>query len=189
MKEDFNMVVAIIVIILVLIAIFAISIYNSLVKKGNACEEAFSTMDVYLKKRYDLIPNLVNTVKGYATHEKETLEKVVALRNNAASASDSQEILKNNDALTQGISKIFALAEAYPDLKANSNFAKLQEELSSVEKDISNARKYYNGCVKEFNNTLMVFPNNIFAGIFGFKKKPMYEVTDSAERENVKVEF
>ena len=167
------MVIGIVVAVVVIIALFAVSVYNRLIKGANSCEEAFSTMDVYLKKRYDLIPNLVNTVKGYT----------------AAKASADEDVMKANADLSKGISKLFALAEAYPDLKANTNFIALQEQLEAVEKDIANARKYYNGCVKDFNNTLMVFPNNIFAGLFGFKKKPMFEVADAAERENVKVEF
>lgn len=183
------MVIGIVVAVVVIIALFAVSVYNRLIKGANSCEEAFSTMDVYLKKRYDLIPNLVNTVKGYAKHEAETLEAVVELRNTAAKASADEDVMKANADLSKGISKLFALAEAYPDLKANTNFIALQEQLEAVEKDIANARKYYNGCVKDFNNTLMVFPNNIFAGLFGLKKKPMFEVADAAERENVKVEF
>ena len=183
------MVLIIVIAILVIIALFAISVYNRLIKGANSCEEAFSTMDVYLKKRYDLIPNLVNTVKGYAGHESSTLKEVVALRNSATDATGSKDIMKANADLSKGITKLFALAEAYPDLKANTNFLKLQEQLTGLEKEISNARKYYNGCVKSYNNTLMVFPNNIFAGMFGFKKKPMFEVADQKEKENVKVEF
>ena len=183
------MVLIIVIVILIIIAAFAISVYNRLIKSANSCEEAFSTMDVYLKKRYDLIPNIVNTVKGYAAHETNTLKDVIALRNSAADATDSGDIMKANADLSKGISKLFALAEAYPDLKANTNFLKLQDQLTDLEKEISNARKYYNGCVKSYNNTLMVFPNNIFAGMFGFKKKPMFEVADQEERENVKVEF
>lgn len=183
------MMIAIILGIVVILALYAMNLYNKLIKSSNTCEEAFATMDVYLKKRYDLIPNIVNTVKGYAAHENSTLKEVIAMRNSAADASDPATVMKANADLSKGISKIFALAEAYPDLKANTNFIALQEQLGTIEKEIANARKYYNGCVKSFNDTMMVFPNNFFAGAFGFKKKPMFEVTDEIERENVKVEF
>ena len=178
-------IVAIVVIILILMA----STYNMLIRKRNSCDEAFSTMDVYLKKRYDLIPNLVNTVKGYTSHEEETLVKVVELRNKAANSSDASEIIENNEAISRGISKIFALAEAYPDLKANTNFLNLQNQLQTIEGEISNSRKYYNGCVKQYNNAIMVFPNNIFAGLFKFEKRKMFEITNVEERNNVEVKF
>lgn len=180
------MILAIVAIVVVLIIAL---MYNSLVSKSNSCDEAFSTMDVYLKKRYDLVPNLVNTVKGYASHEKNTLAEVIKLRNSAASATDSDSIMEQNDALSRGIGKLFALAEAYPDLKANTNFLDLQNQLKSIEEDISNSRKYYNGCVKIYNNAVMMFPMNIFAGIFRFKKKKMFEIINNEERNNVEVKF
>lgn len=183
------MLIVIILVIVVALALYAMNLYNKLIKSSNTCEEAFSTMDVYLKKRYDLIPNIVNTVKGYAAHENSTLKEVIAMRNSAVDASDPEAVMKANANLSKGISKIFALAEAYPDLKANTNFIALQEQLGTIEKEIANARKYYNGCVKSFNDAMMVFPNNFFAGAFGFAKKSMFEVADEVERENVKVEF
>ena len=145
-------------------------------------------MDVYLKKRWDLIPNIVETVKGYAKHEKETLEKVISLRNSAYENMSDEEKIKANEQLTSGINKIMALAEAYPDLKANENFKDLSNQLTKVEEDIANSRKYYNGVVRIYNDKVKMFPSNIFAGLFGYKAKKMFE-TDSAERENIKVEF
>ena len=143
-------------------------------------------MDVYLKKRWDLIPNIVETVKGYAKHEKETLEKVISLRNSAYENMSDEEKIKANEQLTSGINKIMALAEAYPDLKANENFKDLSNQLTKVEEDIANSRKYYNGVVRIYNDKVKMFPSNIFAGIFGYKAKKMYE-TDSPERENLKL--
>ena len=177
-------VIAIVVVLLLLV----LSTYNSLVRLNNRVEEAFSTMDVYLKKRWDLIPNIVETVKGYAKHEKETLEGVINLRNGAYDKMSDDEKVEANNELSRGITKIMALAESYPDLKANENFKDLSKELSKIEEDIANSRKYYNGSVRDFNNKVQVFPNNIFASMFGFTKKKMYEAQE-AERENVKVQF
>ena len=168
--------------------IYIIALYNSFVQLNNKVDEAFSTMDVYLKKRWDLIPNIVETVKGYAKHEKETLEKVISLRNSAYENMSDEEKIKANEQLTSGINKIMALAEAYPDLKANENFKDLSNQLTKVEEDIANSRKYYNGVVRIYNDKVKMFPSNIFAGLFGYKAKKMFE-TDAAERENIKVEF
>lgn len=174
--------------IVVLLIIYIITLYNSFVQLNNKVDEAFSTMDVYLKKRWDLIPNMVETVKGYAKHEKETLEKVISLRNSAYENMSDEEKIKANEQLTSGINKIMALAEAYPDLKANENFKDLSNQLTKVEEDIANSRKYYNGVVRIYNDKVKMFPSNIFAGLFGYKAKKMFE-TDAAERENIKVEF
>ena len=182
-------VIGVIVLIVLMIVIFLIGTYNGLVKSRNQVEEAFSTMDVYLKKRYDLIPNLVETVKGYAAHEKETLEKVIQARNSAAQAKDATDVIRSNEALGQSLRGIFAIAERYPDLKANANFMDLQQQLRNVEEDIANARKYYNGCVKLYNDKTMMFPSNLVAEMFGCRKASMYEVGNAAERENVKVSF
>ncbi len=182
------MILYIIIGLVVLIAIFALTTYNSLVRLNNKVKEAFSTMDVYLKKRWDLIPNIVETVKGYAAHEKETLASVINLRNGAYDSMSDEEKIKANKELSKGVVKIMALAEAYPELKANENFKDLSQQLTRVEEDIANSRKYYNGVVRTFNDKVLVFPNNIFAGLFGFKEREMFEV-DAAERENVKVEF
>ncbi len=178
----------IIIAIIVLIIIYALTVYNSLVKLNNKVKEAFSTMDVYLKKRWDLIPNIVETVKGYASHEQETLKEIVALRNSAYDTMTDEEKIKTNTELSNGINKIMALAEAYPDLKANENFKDLSNQLAKVEEDIANSRKYYNGTVRIYNNKVEMFPSNIFAGLFGHKTKAMFEVS-AAERENVKVQF
>lgn len=171
-----------------LILIFAITLYNRLVKLNVNVEEAFSSMDVFLKKRYDLIPNLVETVKGYAAHEKETLERVIRARNSAMSASDPEEVIAANNQLAMGLKSIFALAESYPDLKANEGFVNLQNQLTKIEEDISNSRLYYNGNVKIYNKTIVVFPNVIIANMLGFAQKPFFEI-EEAERENVRVQF
>lgn len=175
--------------IIVVLLIIVIVIYNGFVRLKNNCEEAFATMDVYLKKRYDLIPNLVETVKGYASHEKETLQGVIAARNMAQGASTVEEKLAGENMLQGTLRSLFAVAENYPDLKANQNFMDLQNQLKSVEEDIANARKYYNAVIKQFNTKCEMFPSNIIAGIFHFEKKPMFEVEDEAERRNVKVSF
>lgn len=178
----------IIIAIIVLIIIYAFALYNNFVKLNNKVKEAFSTMDVYLKKRWDLIPNIVETVKGYAKHEKDTLEEVVELRNSTYDKMSDDEKIKTNEQLSSSISKIMVLAEAYPDLKANENFKNLSKELSKVEDDIANSRKYYNGVVRIYNNNVEMFPSNIFARLFGYKSKSMFEASAN-ERENVKVEL
>ncbi|MGI6160681.1 MAG: LemA family protein [Christensenellales bacterium] len=174
--------------VLIILVIWFISSYNGFVKLKNMVEEAFATMDVYLKKRYDLIPNLVETVKGYASHEKETLEKVIAARNMAAGAASVEDRLEGENALTGTLRTLFAVAESYPDLKANQNFMDLQRQLQSIEGEIANSRKYYNAVVKEFNTKRQVFPSSIVAGIFKFEKQPMFEIA-SEQRENVRVQF
>ena len=179
----------IIIAVLIILVIYFICVYNSLVKLNNNVKEAFSTMDVYLKKRWDLIPNLVETVKGYAKHEKGTLEEVVKLRSGAYDKMSTDEKIENNAKLSAGITKIMALAESYPELKANQNFLSLSSDLSNFEEDIANSRKYYNGAVKIFNNKVMMFPSNIVANILGYKEQKMYEVDSDEERKNVKVQF
>ena len=181
--------------IIIIIAIAAILILivigcdKKLVKQKITVEEAFSTMDVYLKKRFDLIPNLVETVKGYAKHEEGTLSKVVSLRNQNYSSMSQEEKLANSAAVSQAIPKIMALAESYPDLKANQNFMELSIQLETVENDIASARKYYNGAVKRYNMTVQTVPTNMIAGMFHFEVKPMFEVDSVEERQNVKVKF
>jgi len=179
----------IILAIIVIGVIWVISAYNGFVRLRNTVEEAFSTMDVYLKKRYDLIPNLVETVKGYAKHEAGTLEKVVQARNIAAGAKTIEDKIQGENMLQGTLKSLFAIAEAYPDLKANTNFLDLQSQLQRIEEDIANSRKYYNAVVKEFNIKTESFPSNIIAGMFNFTRKPMFEVNDEAEREAVKVQF
>ena len=183
------MLIWIIIAIIIVLAIAFVGMYNSFIKLKNSCEEAFSTMDVYMKKRFDLIPNLVETVKGYASHEKETLEKVMAARNGIQSAATVEEKMAQENVLTGTLKSLFAVAEAYPDLKANTNFLDLQNQLQSVEEDIANSRKYYNAVVKQFNTKCEMFPSNIIASIFHFEKKPMFEVDSAEERKNVEVKF
>lgn len=175
--------------IVVLLLLWLIVSYNGFIKLSANCEEGFATMDVYLKKRYDLIPNLVETVKGYAAHESKTLEDVVAARNAVAGSSTTEEKLQNENILTGTLRSLFAVAEAYPELKANENFKDLMNQLNNVEEDIANSRKYYNAVVKRFNIKCRTFPSAIVAKIFNFSAKPMFEVQNEAERENVKVSF
>ena len=179
----------ILAVVVAVIAIWAVSGYNGFIKGKNTVEEAFATMDVYLKKRYDLIPNLVETVKGYAKHESETLSRVIEARNMAAGATSVEDKVQGETMLTGTLKSLFAVAENYPDLKANANFLDLQNQLKSLEEDIANARKYYNAVVKQFNNRCEMFPSNILAGMFHFERKPMFEVDAEEERQNVKVEF
>jgi LemA protein len=178
----------IIIAVVVVLLLLVFTTYNSFVKLNNKVEEAFSTMDVYLKKRWDLIPNIVETVKGYAKHEKSTLEEVINLRNSSYDKMNTNDKVEVNNKLSQGISKLMAIAEAYPDLKANENFKDLSSQLTKVEDDIANARKYYNGTVRIFNDKVQMFPSNIIAGIFGYKAKKMFEANEN-ERENIKVNF
>lgn len=183
------MVGIIIGIIVAVLIIFVISSYNGFIKLKNKCDEAFSTMDVYLKKRYDLIPNLVETVKGYAAHEKDTLEKVIAARNMAQSATTAEDKIAGENMLQGTLKSLFAVAENYPDLKANTNFMDLQNQLKTMESEIANARKYYNAVVKQFNTKCEMFPSNIIASVFHFERKPMFEVESAEERQNVQVKF
>lgn len=176
----------IIITIIILILIYFGITYNSLVKLSNAVKEAFSTMDVYLKKRWDLIPNIVETVKGYAKHEKSTLKEIIELRNSAYDNMTVNEKVDMNNKLSQEINRLMAISESYPDLKANENFKDLSKQLTKIEDDIANSRKYYNGTVRIFNNKVQMFPSNIVAKTLGYKEQKMFEV-DVAERENIKV--
>ena len=181
-------VVWIIIGVIVLIALYVVNTYNTLVKLRNRVKDQWAQIEVQLKRRFDLIPNIVETVKGYAKHEKDTLEEVVSLRNTPYESMSDDEKVKTNQKLSQGVTKIMALAEAYPELKANENFKELSKDLSKIEEDIANSRKYYNGTVRTYNDKIEMVPSNIVAGIFGFKTRTMFEV-DAAERENVKVKF
>lgn len=179
--------IAILVIVL-LIAFYVISTYNGLVQSRNKVRDQFSQIDVQLKRRFDLIPNLVETVKGYAKHESETLEKVIAARNNYANAKNDAEKLEASKEMSRGVMNIMALAESYPDLKANTNFVDLQNQLKEVEDKISYARQFYNDSVLMYNNKIEMFPSNLIASMFGFKRESFFEV-DEKERENVQVKF
>ena len=178
----------IIVVILALLVFYVISTYNGLVVARNKVKDQFSQIDVQLKRRFDLIPNLVETVKGYAKHESETLEKVIAARNNYANAKTDAEKMAASKEMSQGVMNIMALAESYPDLKANTNFVDLQNQLKEVEDKISYARQFYNDSVLMYNNKIEMFPSNLVASIFGFKRESFFEA-DEKERENVKVKF
>ncbi|MGL5978417.1 MAG: LemA family protein [Erysipelotrichaceae bacterium] len=177
------------VVLLVVLVAYGVGAYNSFIKLNNQVEEAFSTMDVYLLKRYDLIPNLVETVKGYASHEKETLEQVISARNKGLSGGSVDEKVANADAFSSVLGRLLAITESYPDLKANTNFMDLQKQLQFIEGEIANARKYYNAVVKNYNTKVQSIPSNIVANIAGFKKHKMFEVQEAAQRENVKVSF
>jgi LemA protein len=172
----------------VVILILFIIMLNSFVKLNNKVSEAFATMDVYLKKRWDLIPNLVETVKGYAKHEKETLEEVIRMRSGDYDILDDDEKIRANERITRGISRIMALAESYPKLKANENFLNLSKELTRTEDEIAQSRKYYNATVRQYNNKVQMFPSNIIAKLFGYKTKKMFEASET-ERNNIKVEL
>lgn len=173
----------------VLLLLFLWVTYNSLVKTNVRVEEAWSDITVQLKRRMDLIPNLVSSVKGYAKHEAETLQKVVEERSDAIGGS-VKETAKTENMLTDALKSLFAVAESYPDLKANQNFLQLQEELVDTEDKIQASRRFYNGSVRDLNTKIQVFPTNIFAGMLGFKKREFFEVEDQAAAEKpVEVKF
>ena len=181
-----------IIIIIALIAIcllYAVSIYNRLVKLKNLVQEAWSSIDVMLKKRHDLIPNLVETVKGYTTHERETLDSVIRARTQAVGADSVQAKEAAEKNLNQAMMNLFAVAEQYPDLKANTNFQQLQSELTSIENDVEKSRRYYNGTVRENNTLIESFPSNIIANMYKFEKSPFFELENIAEREVPTVKF
>ena len=178
----------IVVVVVVLLVVFLIATYNRLVQLRNRIEAAWSQIDVQLKRRYDLIPNLVETVKGYAAHERETLEAVVQARQQAVSAKGVEDQAQAENMLTQTLRQLFAVAEAYPDLKANQNFLALQEELTGTEGRIAYARQFYNESVMSYDNALEKFPSNIVAGAFNFEPKEYFEA-EAGARENVSVDF
>lgn len=178
----------IIILIAILIIIYGFTLYNSFVKLNNKVKEAFSTMDIYLKKRWDLIPNIVEIVKGYAKHEKDTLKEIVELRNSAYDEMTAEEKIKTNEQLSSSINKVRVLTEAYPNLKANENFKDLSNQLAKVEDEIANSRKYYNAVVRIYNNKVEMFPNNIFATLFGYCPKTMFEASTN-EKENVNIKL
>ena len=182
------MVIGIIIGVVVLIALYFMSTYNGLVKLRNMVKDQWSQIDVLLKRRADLIPNLVETVKGYTKHEKETLEAVINARNKAVSAQGVEEEMKANGELSGALSRLFALAESYPELKANENFMDLQNNLKETEDKISYARQFYNDAVLKYKNKLEVFPSNIVGSMFGFKPEPFFEATEK-EKENPQVKF
>ena len=174
--------------ILALLVIYVISVYNKLVNSRNKVENQWSQIDVQLKRRADLIPNLVETVKGYAKHEEGTLTKVIEMRNKAVNASTVNEKVEANNELTGALSRLMVIAEAYPELKANTNFVSLQNDLKDTEDKISYARQFYNDSAMNFNNLVEMFPSNIIANMFGFKKFEFFKVEEEA-KEVPKVEF
>lgn len=174
--------------IVILFVFYVIVLFNGLVRLRNRVSEAWSDIDVQLKRRYDLIPNLVNTVKGYAAHETSVFERVTQARASAMHAGTAADKAQAENMLSATLKSLFAVTEAYPDLKANQNFLELQRELSDTENKIQAARRFYNGNVLRLNNKTDMFPSNIIAGMFGFTKREFFEVADG-EKENVKVEF
>ena len=178
----------ILIIIVVLILIYLGSTYNSFVVLRNRVKDQWAQIDVQLKRRFDLIPNLVETVKGYASHEKDTLEAVVKARNEYLSSDTPEGKIEANNDLNKVVTKLFALAESYPELKADTNFRELQTTLTETEDKISYARQFYHDVVMKYNNKVEVFPSNIVAGMFGFKTSAYFNATEE-ERENVKVKF
>ena len=180
----FLIVIAFIVLLLITLAIS----YNGFVRLRNQSDEAFSTMDIFLKKRYDMIPNLVEIVKQYAIHERETLERVIQARSMAMGAQTFEERTQNENVLSGALKSLFAISESYPQLKADGNFLNLQNQLVALEDDISQSRKYYNGVIKVMNNKVEMFPSNLYAAILGFRRYP-YFMVDDYERQNVQVRF
>ena len=184
-----GLIILIVVIALVVIlALYVVATHNKLVELKNRVKDQWAQIDVQLKRRFDLIPNLVETVKGYAKHESETLENVVKARNTYLSATTNEDAIKANNALTGAISKLFALSESYPDLKANTNFVQMQTDLKEVEDKIASARQFYNDTVLQYNNKIQMFPSNIIASMFHYKTETYFEAADT-ERENVQVKF
>lgn len=175
--------------VVVLILFFAIGIYNGLIQLKNKVDEAWADIETQLKRRYDLIPNIVETVKGYAGHEKSTLENVIKARNSAMSAGTFADKAQAENMLSGTLKSLFALAENYPDLKANQNFLDLQQTLKDIEDHLQLSRRYYNATVRDFNTKVELFPNNIFAGIFNFKRRDFFQTDSEEERKNVKVSF
>lgn len=176
-------------IVIVILVVLVAGAYNGLVASRNRVKDQWSQIDVQLKKRADLIPNIVETVKGYAKHEKETLEDVVKARNALNTASTVEDEMKANNQITGALNKLFALSEAYPELKANENFMSLQKDLKDIEDKISYARQFYNDSVMTYNNKVQMFPTNIIANIFNFKESKFFEIENEKDKETPKVSF
>jgi len=174
---------------LIVIVLLVVVAYNSLIRKSQRVKEAWADIDVQLKRRYDLVPNLIEAVKGYMAHEKEVFEKVTEARTRAMGTTDSGEKIKAENQFTQTLKTLFAVAENYPELKANQSFIELQKELVDTEDKIQAARRFYNSNVRDYNIAIKVFPKTLIAQTFGFKEEPLFEITEAAEREAVKVKF
>ena len=181
----------IVIVVVVILAAWLVSMYNSLVKMRNNRENAFADIDVQLKQRHDLVPQLVETVKGYAAHEKDTLERVINARNGAIGAKTIDEKIVAENALSSALSGLKITLEAYPDMKANQNFLQLQEEIADLENKLSSVRRYFNSATKEYNNAVETFPSNILAGMFGFRKEVMFDLGEqrAALEEAPKIKF
>jgi len=175
--------------IVLVLGAYVASVYNKLVSSRNKVKDGWAQIDVQLKRRADLIPNLVETVKGYAKHEKDTFEEVVKARNAFNTATTVEEEIEANNQITGALNRLFALSEAYPELKANENFLSLQNDLKDVEEKISYARQFYNDIVMNYNNAVEMFPSNIIAGMFNFKQEKFFEVENEKEKEAPKVSF
>lgn len=175
--------------VIIILIIVTIYFYNKLVTKRNYMNEAWSGIDVYLKKRYDLIPNLIETVKAYASHEKQLMESITQQRVSAMQSRDTKEKIQAESGLTQAIGQLIAVAENYPDLKANTNYLQLQSQLETIESEIEMSRRYYNGTVRENNILVESVPSNIIASIFNFQKGTFFEVQNAAERESNRIHF
>jgi len=189
-NNDFLNILITVFILLIAIILYCICIYNKLISLKNQVKKAYSQIEVQLKRRHDLIPNLIETVKGYMQHEKETLEKVIKARNLACNISSDAKIQSQNEnILSSNLKSLFALSEKYPDLKANQNFLSLQEELTSTENKIAFARQFYNDSIMQYNTQKEVFPNNVIADKFNFQSFSMFEIEDVKEKEVIKVNF
>lgn len=186
---DWKIILLVIFVLVAVLAVYVIGQYNNLIRSRNQVREAFSTMDVLLLKRSDLIPDLVATVKASAAHESETLENIVKARSRAIESNDTASRLEAENELSMGISNLLVVAEAYPDLKASSNFIQMQNDLRAMETEIENSRKYYNGTVKYHNNAVSVFPANVVASMFNFKEETLFELQNESQREKPTVEF
>lgn len=182
-------VIWILVIVIAVILFGIIAIFNRLVGLKNRTDEAWSDIDIQLKRRYDLIPNLIETVKGYAKHEKELFEKVTQARTEAMKSKGLVDKAKAENQITEALKSVFAVAENYPNLKANENFVELQKEITDTEDKIQASRRFYNANVRDLNIAIESFPSNVVAGVFGYKKKELFELEDVGERKNVEVKF
>jgi len=180
----------IILIVVVAVVLWLIGVYNGLIRSRNRVEEAWSDIEVQLKRRYDLIPNLVNTVKGYAKQESSVLQNVTEARSNAMNAGSMQERLKDENMLSGALKSLFAVAEAYPDLKSNQNFMQMQRDLTDTEDKIQASRRFYNGSVRDFNTKLQVFPTNMVGNMLGFKNREFFDIDEKGpEGQPVQVQF
>ena len=179
----------ILTILIILLVCYVIIKYNKLIRFKNLVKNAFADIDAQMQLRFDLVDNLVNTVKGYAIHEKETLAQVIQARNSCLSAKDENEKVSANSRLTSTLKSLFAVSERYPELKANQNFSELQSELSDIENKIAAARRFYNSCVKDYNTAREIFPNNIIAKLFWFKEEKLFSVTDKNAKKPIKIDL